>query len=270
MLSIRTALRDANRILQDLNGVFPGDDSHQKFKWCWSSDLWALVPVLNDNGEQRFTFTCACGTDVKVHSINCAGITEANILMSKCFMTEEYGPLASYRNMYVLCRWVPPPSPEEWKSSMGTVTDYPAAGRYLPVSNNMATVVIPPRTDPDEYAAVSRLVVRMMIKNIENYKLAQQDTSIKRELPRMDAKGNMIEEPHKDAKFWKIRERIHDSMSTYDPAATVGYGGKTAQGHKPKTRVFKSDRSLADPTGPLARELKRPVEELAKELAKRN
>jgi hypothetical protein len=83
----------------------------------------------------------------------------------------------------------------------------------------------------------------------------------------MDGKGNMIEEPHKKARFWDIKDRIKESMLKFDPATTVGYGGKTGRGDKHRPKLHYSDRSLADPSGPLARELEKPVQELAKELA---
>jgi len=261
------AIKMANQVLRDLDAIFPGPSDYQKFKWCWSTDLWALVPVLDDNGSQKFEFICPCGTDVKVHSAACQGMTEARILMEKTYMTDEFGPLASYRNMWALCRWNPPPSIEEWRNSMGTDVDYPANGRYLPVSKEGGVaIVIPPRAVPSEYVAISQLVVRMLKANREKWLLEQQNKEIKRELPHMDAKGNMIEEPHKGARFWGIKDRIKDSMLKFDPATTIGYGGKTGRGDKPK-RLHYSDRSLADPNGRLAREMEKPVRELAKEIA---
>jgi hypothetical protein len=260
----------ANQVLRDLDAMFPGDNTLQKFKWCWSSDLWALVPALDDNGNQRFEFTCDCGVDVQVHSVNCNGLTEARVLMEKAWMIEPYGPLASYPHMWVLCRWNPPPSLSAWKSSMGTDVDYPATGRYLPVSNDCSVVVIPPRATPKEHVMIARLTVHKLRENYEKWKLAESTKEIKRELPRMDAKGNMIEEPHKDAKFWSIRDRIKNAMPRFELASTIGYGGKTGLGHKPHRPpppVRHARESLADPRSPLSRELKHHAEQLAKELA---
>lgn len=266
------SIRTGNQILRDLDAIFPGNNSFAKFQWRWSSDLWSLVPALDDNGDQKFEFICNCGADMKVHSITCTGITEARIKMEKVYMVDTYGPLESYPNMWVLCRWVSPPSREEWANSMGTTQDYPETGRYLPVSKDsgMGHVIIPPRATNDEHVSISRMVVNKLRENYEKYLLAEanKDTNTKREVPVMDKRGNMIIPPHKDAKFWGIRDRIKDSMLKFDPSSTTGYGGKTALGHQPKRRVHQSDRSLADPTGPLARELKRPVEELARELLK--
>lgn len=258
------AIQHANVVLRDLDGVFSGDDSYQKFKWLWSSDLWSLVPILDANGEQQMQFTCSCGVDRKVHSVNCTGITEANVLMEKCYMTEDYGPLASYRNMWVLCRWVPPPSIEEWKSSMGTAEDYPAHGRYLPVDKDGITIVIPPRARPEEYTAIARLIVQKFTAHHEAYVAAQKlPVEHKRELPRMDKRGNIIEPPHKDAKFWQVRDRIKATRPTFDLTATTGAGGKTGRGHTgQKPNVHYSTSSLADPNGPLAREMQKPVDAL--------
>lgn len=270
-MHITPAIERANEVLLDLNGVFPGDDSHQKFKWLWSTDLWSLVPELDGNCEPKYSFRCPCGLDIKVHSATCTGITQATMRMSKCYMAEEFGPLASYRNMWVLCRWNPPPSPDEWKSAMGTFEDYPASGRYLPVSLDLRTVVIPPRAGEDDYLPISRLVVCKLVENIEKFKLAEEEKKIaKRQLPRLTAKGEMIEEPHKDAPFWKIRDRLKDKMHKYDPSATVGFGGKTQQGHKHNPKVHRAEESLAHPDSPLMREMRKPIEELAKELAKKN
>lgn len=256
-------IKEANEVLRELDGLFRGSNSRQKFEWRWSSDLWALVPLLDGDGDQRYQILCVCGADVKVHRATCDGIFAARILMEKCYMTEEFGPLASYRDMWVLCRWNPPPSIEDWRSAMGTDVDYPANGRYLPVSKGQQCVVIPPRTPPDEYVPVSRLVVRMMRANLEEHMKAKANATAKRLLPRMDAKGNMIEEPDKDAPFWQIRDRIRNSRPNFDPSATVGYGGKTGVEEK-RAVIHQSDRSLADPNGPLAREMRRPQEELRK------
>jgi protein-tyrosine-phosphatase len=201
---------------------------------------------------------------MQIHSASCAGITRANVLMEKAYMVDDFGPLASFPNMWVLCRWVAPPSIEEWKASMGTDIDYPSHVRYLPVGKDGHGVVcIPPRTGPEMYPEVSRLVVRMMTQNIERYKQEQANKEIKRELPRLDARGNMIEEPHKGSKFWQVRDRIKNSRPTFDIGATVGYGGKTQLGHKPSHHnIHRSDRSLADPSGKLAQLMRAPVDEL--------
>lgn len=262
------SIKRANVVLRDLDALFPGDNTYQKFKWSWSSDLWALVPALDGNGDQRFEFICQCGTDVRVHSASCDRLTEARVVMEKAYMCDPFGPLESYPNLWVLCRWNPPPPLAMWRSSMGTDVDYPANGRYLPVDKGGIPVVIPPRAAPTEHEPISHLVVRMMRAHIEKLREEESKKEIKRELPRLDAKGNMIEEPHKGARFWQVRDRIHDARPRFDLTATVGYGGKTGRGDKPAT-VHRSDRSLADPDGALAREMQRPVEELRHALEQR-
>lgn len=224
-------IRRANEMLRELDGVFPGGDGvHQQFQWKWSEDLWTLIPQyeMKSNGEAEpiMEHRCGCGVDIRVHSANCSGITIAKIKLQNVKTTGEDGEFASYKNVWILCTFVPPPLKSDWIDSMGTDEDYPANGRYLPVHRGPACVAIPPRTSPQEYERATRVVITMMREHADTWRASlrkQTEKMLELQIPIEDHKGNVIREPGQGSKYQRIKDKVKDSMRRYDPDATVGY-----------------------------------------------
>jgi hypothetical protein len=229
MSQFQRALDRANQILAELDGVFPGvNGPTPKFQWKWSGDLVSLLPKLNDSGEAEMEYRCACGTDVVVHSAECGGFTVAKIKLEKQYLAAHDGPYGSYHNMYILCRWVPPIDLDDWVNSMGTSEDYPANGRYVPVDLGGNCVALPKRTQPEQLEPVSRRVVAMLQEHTQKWRQELRDSvlaSTKPVAPIYDRHNNVIAEPPKDSKYWKVRDELRDARRTYAPGSTIGYRG---------------------------------------------
>ena len=106
-------IREANAILRELDGVFPGGDGvHPLFQLRWSESLWSYVPqyqILNDEPIPILEFRCRCGIDKRVHEPACNGLTVAKIKVQKVPTFGLEGEFQSYVNVWVLCKWNAPP-----------------------------------------------------------------------------------------------------------------------------------------------------------------
>lgn len=264
-MTIKTEIRKSNELLRELNGLFPaGDGVHQTFMWKWSSDLYDLVPSYTANGEPEFTYHCKCGIDVRVHAASCTGMTIPVTKVVKTQLVDPNGPFGAYPNMWMLCRWTPPISKDDWIDQMGSENDYNPEGAYRPVSRGAASVVIPPRAVPLEFLAITRRVIDMMREHaLKQAAQVAESSEIKLEVPVYNAKGEMIDAPPKEAKFWALKDRLKDVMRKFNPGSTVGYGAKSAD-----FTINHSDRSLADYGSPLQKQREQDRLEMAEEVRK--
>lgn len=276
-MSVRTEIKKSNDILRELDGLFPNlqpsgdsavkvssDGVHQKFKWIWSSTLYDLVPAYTIDGNPIYNYYCNCGMDVKVHAASCSGMTIPVTKIVKMQLVDPNGPYGAYPNMWMLCRWNPPISKEEWIDQMGSERDYSPEGNYRPVSRGAACVVIPPRAVPSEFVATTHKIVDMMREHSQKQAEQMAETMApKLEVPIYNQKGEMIDAPHKGAKFWALKDQLAAVMRRFNPGATVGYGKKSAD-----FNLQYSDRSLADHGSPLHRQREQERKEMAEEVRK--
>lgn len=224
-------LARANTILRELDGAFPGYTPPEgKFQLRWSEDLESIVPMyeMKPDGQVESVMEnrCHCGTDVRVHAASCGGFVVSKVKMQKVPSFGAHGEYPSYRKVYVLCRWNPPPLLMDWVDQMGTDEDYPRNGRYLPVSRGPHLVVIPQRTPLSDLPDCARHMVGILkeqISRAEELLLAKKEKDEMLRMPIEDAKGNVIREPHKDAPFWRIKDRVKEKMRSFNPTGTVGY-----------------------------------------------
>lgn len=204
--------------------------------------MFAIAPVYeckpDGQVEPVMEHICHCGKDVRIHASSCGGFTIAKTKMHRVPMFGPDGQYCSFKNVYVLCRWHPPgswniedqefeeQSLDEWVDQMGTEADYPRNGRYIPVSKGPHLVVVPQRTPIEDLPECAQLMVHMLS---EQYRRAEEFAAKKKEkdemlrMPIEDAKGNVIREPHKDAPFWRIKDRVKEKMRSFNPTGTVGY-----------------------------------------------
>lgn len=223
----------ANHILRDLDSVFPGHTpTRGKFQLCWSEDLYSIVPQYEDKGsgqiEPIMETHCHCGVDVRVHAASCARTLISKVKMQRVSMFGMHGEYQSYSNVWVLCRWNPPPTLDDWTFQMGTDSDYPKEGRYLPVSKGPYLVVVPRRTVPEDLPECAQLMVHLLreqFQTMDAQRAKQKERNEMLRIPIEDAKGNVIREPHKDAPFWRIAERVKEKMRLFNRTGTVGYTG---------------------------------------------
>lgn len=227
-------MKRANEILRDLDGVFPGSD-FQHFMWKWSEELFSVIPQyeMKPDGEVGpvYEYRCRCGVDVTVHSADCAA-TIAKVKMQRVKTCGLGGEFESYSNVWLLCVWREPPTKEEWINSMGTDEDYPSNGRYLPVHRGPMCVAMPRETPPELYEELSRRVVHLMRDHAQSWRdQIDKDIEHARELqaPVEDSRGNVIAEPPKHARYWRIKDRLKEKMKHYNPSGTVGYTGALEQ-----------------------------------------
>lgn len=224
-------LARANTILRELDAVYPGFTPPEgKFQIRWSEDMTALVPRYEFKANLEIgpvmEYRCACGTDVVIHQPSCGGMTIAKVKLHRVSMFGADGEYPTYRNVWVLCRWNPPPIKADWIDQMGTDEDYPAQGRYLPISKGPYLVVVPKKATAEDLPDCARLMVHMMTEQMRNMQEFRAQAKEKAEMLRMpieDAKGNVIREPHKDAPFWRIKDRVKEKMRSFNPTGTVGY-----------------------------------------------
>lgn len=208
-------LRVANDILRQLDGDFPGSDGiHQKFKWCWSQDLVSLVPAFGLDGEIQYRYVCGCGEDRAVHAVHCSTLVRA---LPKMTQISSLGPLIEderYRRAWILSNWIAPPSLDSWIESMGTEEDYPADGRYVPVSVGRNMVSLPSDRPPSDHD--SWTVVRMVREHAGTWKqrvAEEADIMGARVTPLFDDKGNMLEPAHKTSSYHKMHDRLKSRMT---------------------------------------------------------
>jgi hypothetical protein len=259
-------IQRCNEVLRDLDALFPDSDTvHQKFMWKWSTDLFDVVPKFDVDGNPAYKYVCDCGTDIQVHFPHCKGILRAITVTEKMCLVDPMGPYASYPNMWMLCRWQSPELLCDWVERFGTEVDYPKNGSYRPVSRGPVCVVIPPRTAPGLFFDVTLKVMQMMREHSAKLKaeLAKSAEAPPLEVPIYDQKGVMTDAPPANAEFWKLKDRLKDVMRRYNPASTVGYGGKSKD-----FQVNHSDRSLADYGSPLQRQRAQEKVEMTQEIQK--
>lgn len=199
-------IEQANVVLRDASTLFPDYDGiNQKYKWLWSSDLFTHIPATDDQDQPIFDYFCSCGRNVAVHDPYCVDIVQPALRMEKYYHVDDNGPLASYRNMWMLCTFVD--------------------GQYIPAMRGQACVVIPPRAGESDYVSCSQVVVRMLtehVSKLEDEKLASKEKAERVQFPEFDERtGEMTKVPHKDSSYWQIRDRLSSAMRNTD--AHIGY-----------------------------------------------
>ena len=208
------SIRKANEVLRELDGDFKGDGSHQKFTWRWSPDLVNLVPKVNDDGNFAYDYVCQCGKDRRVHDPDCSGIIRAKVAMTTISSLGVQSEDPRYQRCWILTRWEPPPPFDDWVEMMGSEDDYPANGRYVPVSAGRQFVYLAADVPPTE--AISRVIVQKMRQHVaewrEEYRKELENAN-QREVPIFTPKGDIIEDASKSAPYHKIRDRLKDAMT---------------------------------------------------------
>lgn len=208
-------LRTANGILRQLDGDFPGSDGiHQKFKWCWSQDLISLVPEFDHDGQPKYQYICQCGVDREIHSPQCSSMVRARIKMMKISSLGPQIEEPRYRRAWMLCSWVAPPPFDAWMDMMGSEEDYPAHGRYTPVSWGKNMVALNADMPPDEEA--SWAVVRMIRQHAETWRKTVADDAEKaaaRMTPLFDKRGNLLEPAHPSSSYHQMHDRLKSAMT---------------------------------------------------------
>jgi len=223
-------IKRANEILRDLDGVYPGGNGvHPLFQLRWSESMVSLVPeysVLNGEAVPVMEYRCKCGVDRMVHSPACDGLTIAKVKIKRMSTFGENGQYQSYQNVWVLCRWLPPPPLEFWVEVMGTDEDYPKNGRYLPVSRGLACVVIPPKAPLSEYPEYARHIVQQMTAwrkespEIERKMVADK---LAPAMPVYDGRGNMIRDAAPGKPYHKMVDAAKEKMRKFNPDGMIGY-----------------------------------------------
>jgi hypothetical protein len=217
----------ANLLLRELDGVFPGGDGiHPVFQWQWANDLTALVPQYSEkDGEMLpvMEYRCACGIDKVVHLLDCS-VVIAKTKLQRVSLFGLHGEFKSYWNCWVLCRWIAPPSRANWTASMGTDEDYPENGRYVPISRGPMCVAMPPKTPPDDYLRATQVAIHMLRENAAAWELESTKATTRRlDVPIQDVDGNVLREPDKDSRYWRILERVKEKMRRFSSTGTIGY-----------------------------------------------
>lgn len=214
------SIRRANEILRELDSVYPGGDGvHSKFQLRWSEELWSLIPryeILNGEPVPVMEYRCKCGIDKRVHRPDCDGLVIAKTRLDKVKTFGLEGEFPAYINVWVLCSYQPPPSKEEWIHSFGTDEDYPANGRYLPVHRGPHCVCVPRKATGDDFVDAARVMVRMMREHQATWKAEfkkQMDKRLGLQIPVEDVKGNVINEPDRDAAYWRVRDKVADRIA---------------------------------------------------------
>ena len=108
---------------------------------------------------------------------------------------------------------------------MGTDTDYPKGGRYVPVHRGPMCVVINPRCDPEDYAKVTRTVITMMreheLKRKEE-KQAREDKA-KQIIAPIERNGEVIAEPPKGSNYHRVYDEVKQRLKHRNPDGTIGW-----------------------------------------------
>ena len=222
-MSTERKIARANAILRDLDGLFPNkiqtayglrdtEGTPQRFKWCQARDLVTLLPELDDSGEFKYDWICPCGVDKRVHEPTCTGLSYPRTRFKQEYVLGPIMDDPKFTTAWFLCRWLAPPSIDDWIASMASEADYPANGRYVPVSRGVNYVYS--MDVPD--AAISEQVAQFIRQHAENWKqdLQQMKTeSRKRMVPRYDAKMNVIEPADPTSPFHRVKDQIRDAMT---------------------------------------------------------
>ena len=111
---------------------------------------------------------------------------------------------------------------------MGTDTDYPSEGRYLPVSRGAHCVGVPRSTSPEDLQEVAQMMVHMMREHRQTFEAeleASRDKARMNNIPITDQYGRPIKDPDKGSRYHRIVDRVKEKMRRFNPTGTIGYTG---------------------------------------------
>lgn len=149
------------------------------YKWCWSEDLLHPMAVIEQVGDEFHPV-------LDYHADPETGLIKAE---QKFVLRKECPGL---ENQWVLCKWLPPLDPYEWRKIFGHSLEWKSRGDYAPISapgdGNYAS--LPPGEDPTESTTQQAIGViakaRLVNQKDEDYKLSQaierQETNLKSQI----------------------------------------------------------------------------------------
>ncbi len=151
-MNLQRQLRQANEVFARELGCPNNHDP--LLAWRFSEDLFMLVNELDNKDQPAFDFVCGCGVNRAVHEPTCQTLSRAVYRLVRA----KVAPLIERR--WILCRWTPPPPVNGWVDLYGTLDNYPARGRYIPLAANGHTCTLPESSPPTPDA--SRLACAML------------------------------------------------------------------------------------------------------------
>ena len=142
----------ANEIFLHEFGPAPGTNLPQ-LAWFWSEDLLMPDNVLDAAGNPILDYFCACGMNRSVHEPSCTSLSVARARMHMVKVCD------TVTRRWVLCRWQVP-NRNTWLEIYLTLDNFPAGGRYIPLSIESSLTTLPESSPPSEDD--SRLICAMI------------------------------------------------------------------------------------------------------------
>ena len=185
-INIESRIRAANRVLAgytpppDPSNPITSSPSTPFLQFCFSEPgvydhicppFWFISWDSDEEGQPVFDYICNCGTSVNVHSSSCNGLTIAKIRMVKT----KTNPLME--NVWILCRWIPPPRRGDWLEFYGTTDNYPSNGRYVPVSSNSSSITFPADNPP--FPETAEHIIKMFKEHAYRAPFLQEEAEIR-------------------------------------------------------------------------------------------
>src|SRR5437764_14017693 len=125
------ALRVANELLIGEYGHSPYSPDLGNLAWGFSdpdvydhpsgpgAPMWWIGPLYSPDGEPVLDYRCSCGVNPSVHLAECSGLVTAQVRMGK----HKCAPF--HERMWLLGKWIPPPSAGTWVLLDGSMESYP-------------------------------------------------------------------------------------------------------------------------------------------------
>lgn len=210
-----------NLLDETFGKVAPGKSS---VKWEQITNLFTISPVLEADGDTpKFIPVCACGRNISVHSASCA-LTRLELQVERYYFPIAYldnkGQRQNLRDLgseiWVLVKWVMPPSPEEWMLMDPDLETYPSEGTYEPVSaNGMVIWVKGPFPTPGMTKLVVSQFKQFWAQRKQIEQALEEQARAKDWTPPKDERGRFItsEKGPSGNHYHRFRDQFRDQMT---------------------------------------------------------
>jgi hypothetical protein len=227
MAQIDRQFRRCQMLLLEYFGLVPGS-SQPAVRWVRLPELYTIAPKEDADGNPEYDYRCKCGLNRYTHEPDCL-ITKPMLRVARFefpvlvrtgqgenMQVLNLREFSDPSNIYVLSRWVPPPSPVEWIRIDGDLESYPANGTYYPITVNYSGVWV--RGVPEE------LTTRAVIEAFKAYhsktkaqhlEESQQAVDAKDWVPPKDERGRyvMSEKGPPGNRFHMIHDMVKQGLT---------------------------------------------------------
>jgi hypothetical protein len=240
-------------------------DSQIPCELCGDKHLVTTIPVVNSLGEPQLDFVCGCGVNVRVHSPECNGwrpgrtrsgkLKQATLKLQIQMKTVPLVGAALSRakirtmqvricpdlnDVFVICKFIPPPSREAWIASMGSDQGYPSHGSYTPVSNNGVTAKVQDAVlIPGTTSLFTRMLREHFSRTMADWEAESDLSDRKKEgkVIRHPVYGSILSSPPRGANFYEKEAQVRDRLTLggHEPGKKqhVSYGPASSKSSKP-------------------------------------